>query len=47
MGVVERCFQALKKDCGRIYMTIRVDYRKGGTDRLDGKVASVMGKMPV
>jgi len=45
MGVVDRCFEALKKDCGRIYMTIRVDYRKSGSGRIEGKVASVERKL--
>lgn len=46
MGVVQQCFESLQKDCHRIYMTIKVDYRKGDTGRLDGKVASVEGKLP-
>ena len=24
MGVVEQCFEALKEDCNRVYMTIKV-----------------------
>jgi len=45
MGVVEQCFEALKKDCSRIYMTIKVDYRKGNGGRLQGKMASVEQKI--
>jgi uncharacterized protein YqgV (UPF0045/DUF77 family) len=31
----------MRKDCGRISCTIKVDYRKGHSGRLSGKVASV------
>ena len=45
MGVVERCFTELKKDCSRIYMTIQMDYRAGAENRLEGKVKSVEEKL--
>jgi uncharacterized protein (TIGR00106 family) len=41
LGVVTQCYQRMKKDCGRISCTIKVDYRKGHTGRLQSKVASV------
>jgi uncharacterized protein (TIGR00106 family) len=41
MDVVTRCFKELKKDCGRIYMSAKVDYRKSGSNRMAGKVKSV------
>lgn len=44
MGVVNRCFEALKKDCPRIYMTIKVDYRMGESGRMEGKIATVERK---
>jgi uncharacterized protein (TIGR00106 family) len=44
MGVVNRCFEALKKDCRRIYMTIKVDYRMGQSGRMEGKIATVERK---
>jgi uncharacterized protein (TIGR00106 family) len=44
MGVVNRCFEALKKDCRRIYMTIKVDYRMGRSGRMEGKIATVERK---
>ena len=44
MAVVTRCLNDLKKDCGRIYMTLKVDYRQGGTNRIEGKVESVARK---
>jgi uncharacterized protein (TIGR00106 family) len=40
-GVVKRCYERMKRDCNRISCTIKVDYRKGHTGRLAGKVASV------
>ena len=41
MEVVTRCFEELKKDCSRVYMTITGDYRKGGFSRITGKVEAV------
>jgi len=40
-GVVKRCYERMKKDCGRISCSIKVDYRKGAKGRLSGKLASV------
>ena len=40
-GVVRACFERMRQDCNRITATIKVDYRKGRTGRLAGKVASV------
>jgi uncharacterized protein (TIGR00106 family) len=45
MGVVNSCFEELKKDCSRIYMTIKADYRKDKDGRLEGKVKSVQEKI--
>jgi len=39
--VVRKCYERMRKDCGRISCTIKVDYRKGHAGRLDSKVASV------
>jgi len=39
--VVRQGYERMKKDCGRISCTMKVDYRKGHTGRLSGKVASV------
>jgi uncharacterized protein (TIGR00106 family) len=39
--VVRTCFERMRKDCNRISCTIKVDYRKGHTGRLTGKVSSV------
>jgi uncharacterized protein (TIGR00106 family) len=40
-GVVKQCYERMKKDCGRISCSIKVDYRKAAKGRLSGKVASV------
>jgi len=45
MGVVEKCFQALKDDSQRIYMTLQMDYRAGAENRLEGKIRSVEEKL--
>jgi uncharacterized protein (TIGR00106 family) len=45
LGVVKRCFEALAVDCDRIECSIKIDYRKGRTGRLDAKVASVEQKL--
>jgi len=44
MAVVNRCFEALRKDCNRVYMTMKVDYRKGESGRMEGKVKTVERK---
>ena len=41
MSIVSRCFKELKKDCRRIYISVKVDYREGGSDRIVSKVKSV------
>lgn len=41
MGVARRCFEAMEKDCDRINMTMRIDYRKKGDSRLATKLQSV------
>jgi uncharacterized protein (TIGR00106 family) len=44
-GVVTRCYEAMRKDCNRISVAIKVDYRKGKKGRLQSKVASVERKL--
>lgn len=39
--VIRRCFHRMKKDCRRISVSIKVDYRKDAKGRLTGKVRSV------
>lgn len=40
-AVVKKCYEAMRKDCSRISIAIKVDYRKGKKGRLRSKVASV------
>jgi len=41
MAVVARCFKALQADCDRVYMTLKVDGRKGRVSGLEQKVGDV------
>ncbi|MBW1717364.1 MAG: MTH1187 family thiamine-binding protein [Deltaproteobacteria bacterium] len=43
--LVGGCFQELKKDCDRVYMTITADYRRGGSGRIESKVKSIESKI--
>ncbi|MEA3414620.1 MAG: MTH1187 family thiamine-binding protein [Thermodesulfobacteriota bacterium] len=45
MDVVNRCFDEIKKDCDRVYMTLNADYRKGKSGRIESKVKSVESKL--
>lgn len=45
MDVVSRCFEEIKKNCDRVYMTVNADYRKGKSRRIDSKVKSVESKL--
>ena len=45
IGVVDQCFQAFEKDCNRVYLSLKADYRKGPIGRIKGKVESVKRKL--
>lgn len=45
MGVLKRGFEELKKECPRISITMKVDYREGKSGRLRSKVESVQEKL--
>jgi uncharacterized protein (TIGR00106 family) len=45
MALVDRCFQALEKDCNRISLSLKADYRKGPSGRMKSKVVSVREKI--
>ena len=45
MALVDRCFQVLEKDCNRINLSLKADYRKGPSGRMKGKVESVKAKL--
>jgi len=40
-GVVRKCFRALQKDCRRVEVVLKVDYRAGRRGRIASKVRSV------
>ncbi len=44
-NTIKKCFEALKEDCNRISITIKVDYRKGRVGALESKVKSVEEKL--
>ena len=41
MRVIQQCYEALARDSNRIACTVKMDWRKGQTGRLDSKVESV------
>ncbi len=45
MALVDRCFQALEKDCNRINLSLKADYRKGPAGRMERKKVSVKEKL--
>jgi uncharacterized protein (TIGR00106 family) len=45
MALVDRCFQELEKDCSRINLSLKADYRKGPAGRMKGKIESVNAKL--
>ena len=45
IDVVTACFRELEKDCNRISTNIRIDYRKGTTQRMQQKVKSIEDKL--
>ena len=41
MDVVRVCFERMARDCNRISCSIKIDYRKGRTSRLESKIAKI------
>jgi len=41
MGVVKACFERMAQDCNRVSTTIKMDYRRGRTGRIEAKIKSV------
>jgi uncharacterized protein YqgV (UPF0045/DUF77 family) len=41
MGVVSRCFEVVSADSDRVTATIRIDWRRGRSGRLQSKLDSV------
>ncbi|MGD9898897.1 MAG: MTH1187 family thiamine-binding protein [Calditrichaceae bacterium] len=47
MDVVRKCFLELEKDCSRISISVKIDYRKGSESRLRSKtdrVENILGR---
>jgi len=45
LAVINQAYQELQKDCGRIYSSIKIDWRDGDVGRLNNKIASVEEKL--
>ena len=45
MGVVKRCFEAMRTDCDRISVAMKIDYRKGKSGRIQDKVKRVEDRL--
>ena len=45
MDVVRDCFLELKRDCPRIGVHMKVDYREGAESRMDSKIESLEKKI--
>ena len=45
MRVIQQCHQELLKDSNRVTCTLKMDYRKGAANRLEGKIQSVQEKL--
>lgn len=45
VAVVTECFEAMRADCPRVEIALKVDYREGGKSRLAAKIASVENKL--
>lgn len=45
LAVFRQCLAAISADCDRVSCTMKLDYRKDASGRLDAKVTSVEGKL--
>ncbi len=45
MDVVNACFEDLEQDCERIYMTLKLDFKKGKQGQIEHKVGAVEERM--
>jgi len=43
--VINNAYKELQKDCGRVYSSIKIDWREGPVGRLDKKVNAVEEKL--
>jgi len=45
LSVINKAYEELQKDCGRVYSSIKIDWRDGPIGRLGKKVGSVEAKL--
>lgn len=45
MSVVDRCYKEMEKECTRIYITLKIDYKKDAKDQLHKKVEHVQQRI--
>ncbi|SDN32213.1 MTH1187 family thiamine-binding protein [Desulfonauticus submarinus] len=45
MNIVSKCFKALEPECNRIYLTLKIDFRKNRKNALKQKIKSVEDKL--
>ena len=45
MTVLRKCYKTMSTDCSRITCSIKIDYRKGHSGRLQSKVTSIENKL--
>jgi uncharacterized protein (TIGR00106 family) len=43
--VARECMDAMKNDCSRVYLVLKVDYRAGMDNRMKGKMESIRKMM--
>jgi uncharacterized protein (TIGR00106 family) len=41
LDIIERSYETLEEDCERVYSSLKIDIRKGKSNRLKTKIASV------
>lgn len=44
-GVVKACFDELERDCDRISMNLKMDWRRGPQSRMESKLERVEGQL--
>lgn len=45
MNVIRQCLERMSADCDRVTCSIKIDWRRGATGRLDAKMASVEARL--
>jgi len=45
LSVIDAAYLELQQDCGRVYSSIKIDWREGPVGRLEKKIGSVEAKL--